>query len=169
MRDIASGKSCQVIGVQALALKLNELQSVVASAEAYDVVGRAANIGRFEVEREMHEQNWPHETLECVFTYDKAGKSSTVSALLGIRKRGRSRPYAPAYVEWGLGMAGRKRVRKDTPSHLVGESLATMYEMGTSRQSAKPAFRPAVTATKAVMLAEIATGFQQIIESHAKP
>ncbi len=49
----------------------------------------------------------------------------------------------------------------------IGESLATMWEIGTSRMRAKPFFRPALMAARQAALTVMANGFKRIIGKYA--
>jgi hypothetical protein len=120
-----------------------------------------------------------------------------ITALVGIRKRGRkigsgiqrgTKKHPPprvwagrAYREWFAGgswgsitggylhKSGKRVLNKGLATgRLVGESLATMWELGTSKMAARPFFRPAVMAVRTQLVARIAAGFNRIIEQLSK-
>lgn len=92
--------------------------------------------------------------VESIFAYSKeTAKHRTPSAIFGVKKRGRYRPYAPAYVEWG------KRGSKT-----VGMSIATMAERGTKKwQPPRPFFKPVWDVVKTQVITKLANGYREII------
>jgi hypothetical protein len=152
-----------VQGVKELAAKVKALNSAMAGQKAYKVMASAAFIGANAIKRSPNFANLPKEMrqqakeeMTAPFVFARPGNRATVTALLGLRKRGKSRPYASGYVEWG------KRGPK-----IVGESLATMFEKGTKHMQPLPWFRPAIEGSKAAMRERIKEGLQQIINEAA--
>lgn len=158
-RQIGTKKAVQ--GLEELQANVADLINRFSGTEAQAGMAQIAKTGAWMLESEARDQNWPHEAVESVFSFGKLPperrQKKGPSALFGFRKRGRSRPWAPGYVEWG------KRTGK-----LVGESLATMYEFGTAKMSAKPAARQVVTSMRAMYPDMVAKVFKQLIEKYAK-
>lgn len=159
-RQIATKKIVEVSGLKELQDKLKGLVDAVDGQEMQSGMAQIAQHGEWMLKAEARDQNWPHEAVESTFAYGKmppARKRGGPSALFGFRKRGRTRPWAPGYVEWG------KRTGK-----LVGESLATMFEFGTSKMSARPAMRIVVQAMRALYPDMAGKVLRQILEKHSK-
>lgn len=160
-RNLATKKVVEVSGLKELQDKLKGLIDAADGPEMQAGLGQIANTGEWMLKAEARDQHWPHEAIESTFSYAKMPptnrRKNGPSALFGIRKRGRSKPWAPGYAEWG------KRTGK-----LVGESLATMYEFGTSKMSARPAARAVVSAMRAFYPDMAAKVFQRILERHSK-
>ena len=149
--------SFEIRGIKELADQLKELDKAVVGPQIYDVLGKATRAWRQRFIQEATGKHWPKRAIASAFTYSKPdareGTRKRATALFGIRKRGRSRPYAPGYVEWAGGTRGM--------------SLATMFELGTSKMSARPAFRPSVYASRETMKDIIEDGVWAILEQVA--
>lgn len=157
--SVSRRKAFKVEGLAELQKKIGELKDSVAYEEAYEVVGEAANEAVDIMKSSMEAQNWPKEAIESTFSYAKLSektKTAKATALAGIKKRGRNRPYAPGYAEWP----------KDKPE--VGESLATMFEYGTSKMAPRPAIRKSITEIAAMAGTKLKSGFEKIILRHTK-
>ncbi len=166
------------------------LQNVVAEASeelSHEVTARAMTVGI------------PHDVLKDIFSYGRPHpgdlRKHEVSALVGVRKRGRSigsgkqppnkRKWAAfAYREWSPAktiIAARNRYAKgigvrvskasalvtsaDRDRGLIGESLATMWEIGTSKRAATPFFRPAIMAAKTRIAQLMARGVWEAMKA----
>jgi hypothetical protein len=160
-RNIATKKIVEVSGLKELQQAVSKLVDAVDGQEMQTGMAQIAAHGEWMMKAEMRDQNWPKEAIESTFAYGKLPPSnrrrSGPSALFGVRKRGRSRPWAPGYVEWG------KRTGK-----VVGESLATMFEFGTAKMSARPAMRIVVQAMRAFYPDMAAKVLQKILDKHQK-
>ena len=153
--------SFEIRGIKELTDQLKELDKAVVGPLVYDVLGDATRIWRQRFIQEATGKRWPRRATASAFTYakpdprERARKRAT--ALFGIRKRGRSRPYAPGYVEWAGGT--------------LGMSLATMFEFGLHKRkhhmAARPAFRPSVSASREAMKDKIEDGVWAILEQVA--
>lgn len=153
-RQLVSGKAVEVYGLQELQDRILKLKDSVAGDEAQAVLADIAQRGAKRIRAEAQSQHWPYKAIESVFAYTRRhNESKVMSTLCGIRKRGNSKPWAAGYVEWG------KRTGK-----LLGESLATMYEYGTSKLSARPAMRPVMSEMRSTVPKNIADGYRSIIE-----
>lgn len=178
-----------VFGLPELKKQVKALQGATVSAEAQSIVGEAARYLSSEIRHGAESVNVPHEVFKNIFSYSKpqtlpSGKAAKVSALAGIRKRGRARPYAVSYAEWKNRFAyTRLRFRSVIPGKRygqkkavgagevaagdkVGENLATMWEIGTSKQRAKPFFRPAVERGRSRVVQMIASGYKLLIAKY---
>ena len=157
-RNIAAVK-----GVKELAAKVNALRTTMAGEKAMRVMGSAAFIGREAVSRAILSADWPKETKQQVreqftpFVNAKTGSKDTIVALMGIRKRGRSKPYVAGYTEWG------KRGPKT-----VGANLMTLFEKGTKYMGARPVFKTAVDGAKTEMRQRIKDGLRKILDEAAQ-
>lgn len=158
-RQVATKKVVEVSGLQELQKTVASLIDAVDGAEMQAGFAEIAKTGEWMLKAEARDQNWPKEAVESTFSYGKLAPSNRrrqgPSAIFGFKKRGRSRPYAPGYVEWG------KRAGK-----LVGESLATMFEFGTSKMAARPAMRIVVQAMRAFYPDQVGKVLQKILDKH---
>lgn len=175
-----------VLGWQDLKKKVAKLKDAAVSEEAQVIVGNAATYVTSEVRHSAETVNVPHEVYKNIFTYSKpsktpSGKTARVSALSGIRKRGRARPFAVSYAEWSNRAAYTrlrwKSIRKGKrfgpklaasggevgAGQKVGENLATMWEIGTSKRPATPFFRPAIEKARGRAMTMLADGYRALI------
>ncbi len=151
-------QNIKIEGLEQLQKRISKIRDSVAGDEAHALMVDIAQRGATRLRAEAQSQHWPYKAIDSVFFYGKRRYGERfLTTLFGIRKRGRKRPFAPAYVEWG------KRAGK-----LIGESLATMYEYGTSKLSARPAVRPVVAEMKRTVPDRIAEGYKAIIEKAAE-
>lgn len=175
-------------GAKELASKLRAMKSEVVGKEAQAVIAEAADELAVRVRMNAQAVGVPHDVLEDVFSYNRLPRDrKRVSSLVGIRKRGRSRPYAKAYREWFPGRKTKQGATKRPKSakslvlpgtmsakgalfglQKIGESLATMFELGTSLMPARPFFRPAVESMRLMILGMILSGYSSIINRYAK-
>jgi len=108
---------------------------------------------------------------------DKTPAAHLVTQLAGIRKRGRSRPYAANYREWRArtartvlrwrGKRGARRIaggRTIAGGQLVGMSVAKMVERGTRYMRARPYWRAAVNAGRYRAYRDLERGLREMIE-----
>ena len=109
-------------------------------------------------------------------SFVQATKSQT--AIVGLRKRGRAR-RAHGYVEWfankqaaaGIDKTSRSKTKRQQLRMIgqkIGENLGTMWELGTSKMSARPWWRPAVQTSRGKMLPAMADALRGIIGGNAK-
>ena len=137
--------SFSIRGIKELTDQLKELDKAVVGPQIYDVLGKATRAWRQRFIQEATGKRWLKEAIASAFTYAKPqpGEQSRkrATSLFGIRKKGRAAPYAPGYVEWWGKSQGR----------YIGMSLATMFELGTSKMSARPAFKPSLYASRETM------------------
>lgn len=148
--------SFQIRGIKELTDQLKELDKAVIGPHVYDVLGKATRAWRQRFIQEATGKRWPKRAIASAFTYSRPDPRERTrkrtTALFGIRKRGRNK-NAPGYVEWAGGTRGM--------------SLATMFELGTSKMSARPAFRPSVYASRETMKDIIEDGVWAILEQVA--
>ncbi len=146
----------------------------LATGQQYITTGirNAARLVRNQARDNATSEGWPSRVVASIFAYsdqpDTPGLKRT-TALAGVNKR-RSMVKWNAVrhsAQWHRVMTSG--VHKVEPGSEVAMSLATMYEFGTSRMMAKPAFRPAVTATKGSVTAILVSAYRQAIQSFHKP
>lgn len=183
-RRIETGKAAKLEGLKELQANLRDIMDATVGLEARKVVGEAAEDLRRDVaarimvmpsprsltaSRGLRPTIGPQQVLESLYSYNKqppGARKEKLTALVGIRKRGRS--HAPAYVEWRAGKHPKSDRSKRAPGELVGESLGTMWELGTSKRPATPFFRPAIQAARARIIETIAAGYRAILAKHSK-
>lgn len=206
-RNIATGKAGRqtsaVLGLDEMKKKIKLITGAMAEAEARSIVGAAAFHVYTEIRSGARAARVPHEIYEDMFVYNRphpqarggGGKNARVSALTGVRKRGRfpvrgTPPRWPSisYVEWKVkaaytrikmvrvrlkALGGRfgavaRRGGEVGAGSLVGENLATMYELGTSKMPARPFFRQAIERARNRVLEILTVGYAKMIERYAK-
>ncbi len=179
-----SGRVVKLSGVKELAANVRDLKDIVAGFQAQGVIADATEVVHAAVVSKAQSVGVPHEVMGDIFTYKKPPRKPNrreISALVGIRKRGYSRPWAHAYREWHAGSSwggiaggylrkkGKAVLKKGLASgKVIGESLATMWELGTSKMRAKPFFRPALNASRLAALGVMTAGFTRIIKKYSK-
>lgn len=185
-RKLISGKSVEVKGLRELEAKIRDIMDASKGRKIQSMLGEVAREIRLEVAASAMTRRVPHEVLDDIFSYNKPRpselKKGKVSALMGIRKKGTRQPWAHAYVEWNPGkswasvpggyLRGRGKKILGSKKGLVsgrriGESLATMFEIGTSKMRARPFFRPVIMRSRAQVFTQIANAYRSIIASHA--
>jgi hypothetical protein len=201
--NIRSGsKSETIIGMKELEAKLSDLIDATIAPEAVNEIRDAATILYKQVVANAKSVKVPHEVLEDIFIsgkqpssqgiYGASSERKQVSALVGLRKRGRgfsSGQGAKGYVEWtpksqvgkfdktqrsktrGRGtvlvLPGTKSAKGDGSLQKIGENLGTMWELGTTKMQAKPWFRPAVISTRNEVISRVTEGYKRLIEKKA--
>jgi hypothetical protein len=152
----------QVKGIKELTSQLRAMKSACVSEQIAEMLGGAADLWRRAANALVRTNRWPHEVHDTAFIdarwpQSRRGKTK-ISVIFGFPKRGRARPYRPGYVEWG------KREGK-----LLGMSLNTMFEFGTSKMAARPAYRPALQTQKSAMRGSVKARLADIlIEAKAR-
>ncbi len=190
-RKLVSGKSIEVRGLRELEARIRDIVDDAKGPEVRAAISGITRELRMEVAASAMSKRVPHEVLDDIFSYDKPhpadkGKGR-VTALVGIRKKGRTAPWAKAYVEWNpqqswIGVAGKvasgfggsltnrgaKAIRKGmVTGRRIGESLATMWELGTSKMPPRPFFRPVISSARLRVMSELADAYRKIILRHS--
>ena len=152
-----------------------------------EVLGDAAGLLKSRIRANAEAQHWPRAVIAAIFTFAdiSANRSSfkynqRQSALAGIRKGAPPRRDPKIYREWNPGASwsgitggylhptGKRLLKKGLVSgRKIGMSLASMFEFGTSKMQARPAFRPALKAVQAEIIRRVASGYRHVIEKFA--
>lgn len=184
----AAREATAVLGLEKIAENINRAVDAVTGPQVQGVIRDAAQIVYDRVIANAKAAGVPRRAQADVFIFsgENRRKPGEISALVGLRKRGRSKPYAHGYVEWNpsrqVGAFNKTQRSKSRKPQLVipgqktatggalkiGENLGTMWELGTTKMQAKPWFRPAVTQSTQPVLKNIADGLLKIIESAPK-
>jgi HK97 gp10 family phage protein len=160
-RNIAGGRSAEVVGLRELSRKLDRLKSAVASQEASAAVGKAAGTGREAIRSSMRGAGWPASLISKAFSTDGVNKRGKIVALFGVNKQSNM-------VVWNAGPNPKSPRAKVGEGGKVAMSMVSMFEFGTTRMQAKPAVRPAIQGSKSQMVQTTAAEFKAIIIRHAK-
>lgn len=171
-------KAVQVLGLKELQTRVDQLKTRAVSDESARVAINAGALLYQQAQSNLRSVNAPHEVAQDLFIYGKQPgillrATSSVTALVGLRKRGR-KIKAHGYVEWfankqvssGREKTSRSRVRRARlvmRGTKIGENLGTMWELGTSKMAARPWWRPAVLSTKTAMFQAMAAGYRRIL------
>lgn len=144
-----------------------------AHAMITETLTEAANVIKTEGQSRARTQGWPGRTIGTFFTFaDPEGmRPKKTTALTGIRTGAptmRGKKDTRIYKEWKAASTKSPRAKQPVGA-LIGESLASMYEHGTTRMQAKPAFRPAVAAARGRVKAALIAGYKRVIDSFDWP
>ena len=165
----------KVEGIMALRRRMESLGAVAdsrsraqAANEAQDVMNNAAKFGRDAIRVAAATGGWPNRLIETIFKFGDIAKGdlprSLRASLVGIRKGAPPRKDPTIYKEWkarGENVSPRK---KRGAGELIGMSLATMYEFGTTKMAARPAFRDTYKAIRPIIRLRLIEGYKRIIE-----
>jgi hypothetical protein len=189
--NIAQGgnKIVQMLGVKELQQNAANIVGAFRGDETVAFMGDAARIVVGTAESNARAANLPSLAMKDFFVYTRqpnaTGRRAVISALAGLRKKGRPGGPGPTGFAWGYRQwranrqtsAGREKINRAKRARdrfssrvigtLIGESLASMWEFGTSKMAARPFWRPAVQSSRAPVLAVIAAGYRGIIDRHA--
>lgn len=183
VRNFQSGrqsKAVAVLGLRELQQRVDQLKTRAVSDESAKVAIGAGAMLYNQAQANLRSVNAPHEVREDLFIYGKQPgillrATSSVTALVGLRKRGKKMD-AKGYVTWNatsragvfgpmtkraslLAAKGKARVS----GRKIGENLGTMWELGTSKMPARPWWRPAVMSMKQAMFQAMAAGYRKIL------
>lgn len=182
-------RGSEIKGLAQLQRTIADYRNIAADDEVRQIISGAAVDLRNAIGTGMRSMNVPSRARIPFATAAKPhGKSfidkkTHVSALVGLRKRGRSRPYAPGYAEWNPGkrrrfgflktakrskqlvIPGTPRIFGNSRAGLqkVGESLATMWELGTNLMAAKPFMKQAIEGIKATLVGNMTMRLKDVL------
>lgn len=159
-----------------LGRKFSKLREVHSSEQFSEAITEAARELAEKVRQAGAARNVPSDALEDIFISRGRQKGSQVAALVGLRKRGRGQPFAHGYREWIAGSqrgrfrktvrtSGRRGKRLAAAGRKIGENLATMWEVGTSKMRARPFFRSAVESNRDSVVTRMGAGIRAALES----
>jgi hypothetical protein len=144
---------------------------------AYDTMADASKYLRDAIRNEATSQGWRRASIAAVFWYGEikrqysgidgreTGFSRRLRAnLVGIRKGAPPRQDPDIYAEWKAGANNTSPKRKRSGGQTIGQSFASMFEFGTSKMAARPAFRPAYQKAKPTIRQMIIDGYTRIID-----
>ena len=164
------------LGDEGLSVGQRAARTRQAQQKLYDVLGEGAGMLKARVKANAEAQGWPKAVIAAIFTYADMAKDRRKrrAALAGVRKGAPPRRDMKIYREWYPGRSKSMRAKslvlpgtksaKGTGLQKIGMSLASMFEYGTSKMSARPAFRPALKAAQQQVLQHIANGYKYVIE-----
>lgn len=183
MSQLLSSRQIEVRGLKEIQARIQQLvRATDGSADRiWQISAAAAEAVKQEVEAGAKSVRTPSDVFKDLFSTHKpkpfSGGERKITQLSGIRLRGRSRPYAHAYREWRArasytrvrirGRKGNKRVvgaGTVQQGQLLGMSLASMWERGTSRMRARKFFAPAVSRARAKVAEMLRSEFRQLLE-----
>lgn len=183
VRNIARGGGAAnkpiVEQLRELEKKLGDLRDGGSGRLAKDVVTNAGRIAFNAVVSSAAAANVPHEAQQDIFISTRQPENKKgISVLVGLRKRGRGQPYAHGYVEWfagsqrgGFKKTQRTRTKQRSLSvrgRKIGESLATMWELGTTKHAPRPFFRTAIERARNGITSSLIDGYRGIVDRLAK-
>jgi len=161
---VKGGGKNSVQGFKELKAKLQDLQpeNPTMRADIQAVLGDAAVEVRNEMRAQAMIAGWPARLIATIFKFSelRAMGKEKISALAGVSKK-------RSMLEWKAGKHPKSQNAKVPPGGKVAESLATMYEFGTSRMSAHPAIRPAVKIVRNKVREAVKAGMRALLEKYA--
>lgn len=181
VRNFQTGKQAGIdlVGLKDLQKQLGAIMTAAAGEEAAKVAASAGVKVLEEVGSRAEAVNVPHQVLKDLFLFTRqAGtEKGSVTALVGLRKRGRN-VLSLGYVTWFASrQVGRFKKTSRTKSKAksltmtgtkIGENLGTMWELGTTKMKPRPWFRPAIMAVRAAVVQTMADGYNAILAKHAR-
>jgi hypothetical protein len=186
-RNLLRGKGVEIEGLRALEAKLDDLMALgwaggsararAARQDLHEALRGAAEMVKSAVRTKAMAAGWPKATVAAIFSYadPRQDKPARSNALAGIRKGAPPRKDDAIYREWFPGRSQSRRAKRliipgdrgASGLQKIGMSLATMFEFGTSKMAARPAFRPAIAAIKTQVVRRLAEGYRRVIEGLA--
>ncbi len=143
---------------------------------ASDTMAEASKFLRDAIRSEATAQGWRRASIAAIFWYGElksqynaitgreTGFSRRLRAnLVGVRKGAPPRFDESIYAEWNASPTNKSPRRKRSGGQLIGQSFASMFEFGTSKMAARPAFRPAYQKAKGRVRQIIIDGYKRII------
>lgn len=163
-----------VRGARELREKMAELRGPKFFVAALEELAPVAEDLAQEIRAAARAQGAPRDVVDSIFSYSKnprrglsgIGQRTRITGLVGVN---RGLPDGPSYFEWiaktGPGVVSRKGggwsiVRKRAKGTLLGMSLASVWEFGSSNRHARPYFYPTVRRLRA----QIARGARAAME-----
>ena len=124
----------------------------------------------------------PKDIIDSIFSYSKPpknfntrGRRYRITGLVGVNRGfGTGGRVGPSYFEWrtksGPGIVDRKGggytiVRKWPKGKIVGMSLASIWEYGSSNRYPRPFFRPTINKRVAMIRAKATAAMNRAIEA----
>lgn len=166
----------KVEGITALRKRVDELAKVADKTSkaqgaklAADLLINTARGVRDDIRNAANQLGWPRATVKSVFAFGDLRAEElprTVRAsLVGVRKGAPPRKDEQIYKEWHARGDNKSPRKKAGGGTLIGMSLAAMYEFGTTKLQARPAFRFAYNLAKPKVRQDLIAGYKNIIES----
>lgn len=154
------------------------------ASKLYTVAAEAAKTVADEIKQSAQSKKVPRDILKDIFSTSKPKRFSSegkrpIAQLAGIKLRGRQKPYAHAYREWrGKHSFTKIRINKrrgtivnrgtTEAGKVIGMSLATMYEYGTTKMRPRPFVKPAMNMARPKVKTILTEGFKGILEEHTE-
>ncbi len=169
----------KVEGLQRLRQRTAELAKIAdkdsrgrAAQLATNALNETATFTRDAIRSSASAGSWPSRTIKTIFAFgDMAADSlprSLRASLVGIRKGAPPRLDKEIYREWRASGTNTSPRKKRGGGTLIGMSLAAMFEFGTSKVQARPAFRDTVTRLRSTIRKRLVTSYKAIIEDLGK-
>lgn len=161
----------EIAGLRELSAQLKDIMPY-SSSKMYvatgEVVQQASAMLRQRIRANMAAQGWPRDIQGYTFATDPTGSKSNskrFESLTGISK-GHKTAGHPMYREWNAGKTSKSKRAKVSPGGKVGMGWPTMWELGTSKIRAKPAFRPAIEQSRAAIVKALTDGFTKVLNEY---
>lgn len=142
---------------------------------AYDTMADASKLLRDSIRSEAISQGWRKASIASIFWYGEikreysgtgaeTGFSRRLrSNLVGVRKGAPPRFEPDLYAEWTASYKNTSPKRKRSGGQTIGQSFASMFEFGTTKMAARPAFRPGYQKAKGRVRQMLIDGYKRII------
>lgn len=170
-RQVFTKKRNTLLGIPEVQAKIKEILEQTSGNEAganarnrvRELVGEAAKTIKEKAVSNATSQGWPKQVVNSIFTFNDPAKDKPkrTAALVGINKQ-------KSMLQWTAAANPKSPKAKVSPGGKIAMSLATMYEFGTSRMKAKPAFRKAYYQAVNTIGQTLKQGFVQILEDLSK-
>jgi HK97 gp10 family phage protein len=174
----------KVEGVKALQVKLGNVVNALEKEErgkygklTAQLMQDVAVFLRDAIRSEARAAGWRKESIRSIFAYSDLsreirsdGRESQFSrrlrtSLVGVRKGAPPRFDPKLYTEWVASPNNKSPKRERSGGEIIGMSFAAMFEFGTSKMPARPAFRTAYNKVKGQVRLMLINRLKTIIES----
>jgi len=169
----------KVEGVLALRRRVEQLASLADNAartqaanQAQAVVNESAAFARDAIRTSASVRSWPNRLIKAIFKSGDVAEGNLPrrlrAALVGARKGAPPHYDSQLYVGWKARGDNTSPRKKRGAGAEIGMSLMTMWEYGTTKMQARPAFRETYKAIKPMLRERMIQGYKRIIEGFSK-
>lgn len=164
----------RVEGLRALQLRSAELAKIAdkdsrgrAATLAASELSSVAEFARDSIRSSARAIGWPRRIIDTIFKFGDIRQDSLPrsvrASLVGVRRGAPPRRDEEIYREWRASGKNKSPNRKRGAGDLIGMSLASMYEFGTTKIYARPAFRVTYKAIQGRLRQQLIDGYKRII------
>ncbi len=178
----------RLIGLAELKRNINDVKAAFSNDDSISVESRSSLVSsaRSELRNGLYDAavivrnqaranavaaGWPHKAIESAFAFNRPSDEMTkrTRALAGVGKRKSMVEWTAAEHQARFSRVLQGGVHKVAPGGKVAMSLAAMFEFGTSRMVARPAWRPALTSTRSNVRNKVRETYTAVLKMFDSP